>query len=198
MFLCLINHYPKKTSLNWESLHGFTYWTCSLNMPWISPLPKHTYISMHVFECQLGLNFTTAWIHAACLLPAISVQWVSFVSVHLYAVCVCVVMRLCCFIPFPYQEHRTVKGEKVEGNRNEFNQPCVKIARRAELKQRASQQWRKTRAHVVISKRKRGNGARVLRRGRKERSVFVWRSVMLSVIFMGDRRDWILLSVWRK
>lgn len=44
---------------------------------------------MHVFECQLGLNFTTAWIHAACLLPAISVQWVSFVSVHLYAVCVC-------------------------------------------------------------------------------------------------------------
>lgn len=90
MFLCLINHYPKKTSLNWESLHGFTYWTCSLNMPWISPLPKHTYISMHVFECQLSLNFTTAWIHAACLLPAISVQWVSFVSVHLYAVCVCV------------------------------------------------------------------------------------------------------------
>lgn len=89
MFLCLINHYPKKTSLNWESLHGFTYWTCSLNMPWISPLLKHTYISMHVFECQLGLNFTTAWIHAACLLPAISVQWVSFVSVHLYAVCVC-------------------------------------------------------------------------------------------------------------
>lgn len=43
MFLCLINHYPKKTSLNWESLHGFTYWTFSLNMPWISPLPKHTY-----------------------------------------------------------------------------------------------------------------------------------------------------------
>lgn len=149
------------------------------------------------------LNVSSAWISPllgfmlhAFFQPSLCSGF--HLSVSIYMQCVCVVMRLCCFIPFPYQEHRTVKGEKVEGNRNEFNQPCVKIARRAELKQRASQQWRKTRAHVVISKRKRGNGARVLRRGRKERSVFVWRSVMLSVIFMGDRRDWILLSVWRK